>query len=390
VDVIDLLQKLGIEGQEIKGGTEYRARCPNHEEHQNGDKHPSWSIVIDPDHERYGLHHCWSCKFGGGPYNLAAHIWKCSVKEASEKLHDPTKVIEPPELIDIPKFKNGTSIVKSIFKLPDGVIVPNSVEEFPSIYRYYLKWRGIHDQSITKWGIGYAEQGKLARRIVFPVYTNGILTAYSAREVDFTPWIRDRANELKLNLILEKDSPFERYIRAVDLIYKKRPSQMINIIKEWISGPPPSRYLYNKIDYRYMTPSAEKDGSTVNSSLYGYDFIFPSNGPVTIVEGCMKAIIMDQYGWPNPIAIFGSSLTEERMVMLSHMDIIYCGFDPDPSGKTAWEQMAPDPNSTKYTSSDQILTLQGLTKLINLNLPVPPDKLSPKDNILIRKKYLGY
>lgn len=152
-------------------------QCPYH-----ADTTPSWRIRLT--HERYGQHHCFSCKAGGTLAELVAHIRKIDLESSIEWLDqfaDKTPVIE----VDL-----ADAISVEIVQPPKSFFVPSDVifhqlADWVTPAREYMQARGVSPAQVARYRIGYAVQGRLGGRIVIPTYTAGFrMGAYQAR--DFT------------------------------------------------------------------------------------------------------------------------------------------------------------------------------------------------------------
>lgn len=174
VDVAKLLSKLGIEAK-LDGG-EYLARCPGHK-----DAKPSWSI-----NRETGRHHCFACGFGGTPASLVIHV--LGVETLGWTRRDAWDWMTKHGLLE-GDGELGLA-VELYLRAPeprDRIVMPGSVRTGPlatwppSVARYVTD-RGITAQQVRSWNIGYALDGRLAGRIVFPVFgLKGELLSYSAR-----------------------------------------------------------------------------------------------------------------------------------------------------------------------------------------------------------------
>lgn len=174
VDIPALLRRLGIDARLSHG--EYHALCPSHT-----DKRPSWSI-----NARTGGHYCFSCGFGGGVAALVVRALEfdrvgLGYREAWDWMRREGLV----------KGSTGSALAVSLrlapthkraFEMPDGVVTGGPLSKWPAEARAYLEKRRIEGWQVTRWGLGYAEEGRLAGRVVFPVRSStGALLSYSAR-----------------------------------------------------------------------------------------------------------------------------------------------------------------------------------------------------------------
>lgn len=178
VDVVTLLRQLDIKTFE-KNGVMW-AKCPSPD---HNDRTPSWRMISDPDHDKFGQHRCYGCGFGGWPVHLVEAVLGCSREEAREWLRD---VSENPPVPFAVKVEFG--VVRSRFAFPRGVhTLP--LKEWPqAAYDYAVNTRGIAEWQIERWKVAFADgvydkdKNPLAGRIVFPVHNGkGVLIGYTGR-----------------------------------------------------------------------------------------------------------------------------------------------------------------------------------------------------------------
>ena len=176
VDVPGLLRRLGIVAE--RDGDQWRAPCPSP---VHDDEDPSWSMVDAPGTFRHGSHYCFGCALRGGPWELAAAVWRVTVSEAGSRMGFSGEG-GPPRLGH--GRRSGASLVRRQMWLPPGVVVPTTLPQWPSRFLDYLTGRDVTEDQVLRWGVGFAMSGKLRGRVVFPVRDfNGRLVNYSARAV---------------------------------------------------------------------------------------------------------------------------------------------------------------------------------------------------------------
>lgn len=172
VDVPRLLQALGV-GYEAKGARLW-SRCPNPE---HDDHDPSWFIWNSPGEDRHARHRCFGCGFHGGPVGLVAELLGLEHSKAKEWL-------ERGEL-DVPLLDVSVVMLepgRGRVRLPDGVVVGRGLDEWPTVARRYAEDRGLDDELVRRWRVGYALRGDLRGRLVLPVLgPGGKLVGYQGR-----------------------------------------------------------------------------------------------------------------------------------------------------------------------------------------------------------------
>lgn len=263
-----LLRHLGIRA--TKEHEVWKARCP-HPDHD--DSTPSWSIVDKPGDRLHGSHYCHGCKWGGGPWELAAVVWGVSANDAGERLQTiglgnsaPTTVADVPKVVVKDREPEGDEK----FELPFGVVIPGPSGKWFWPALDYLAKRGVSRERADYWGAGYAVKGRLWNRVVFPVWDlAGRLLNYSARALD----------------------------------------------------PTQSRYDTGK----------RRTGANPRRSIWG-EHRWQGTGVVTVAEGVFSALALEAAGAPNPCALLGSELTEEKALALSRFSAVIVASDPDPAG----------------------------------------------------------
>ena len=121
-----------------KRGKEYFAHCPSglHE-----DSDASWRMRSDPRSFRHAYHHCFSCKFGGGPVDLVMHLRKLRTRSVAwewiEKLF-----VEGSTEMAAPELLNWHLEYGKLFSIPDDVIF-DPIETWVGPAKSYTLSRGI-------------------------------------------------------------------------------------------------------------------------------------------------------------------------------------------------------------------------------------------------------
>jgi DNA primase len=170
-------------GNPYKSSREYLFRCPKCNHHKR-----KLSVNLDKN-----VFKCWICDYSGkNIFHLVrshgSHIdrqdWKkiANIVDFSEQEKDQHITVELP---------------KEFITLTGKNISPLSV-----LARNYLKERGITDEQLIWWKMGYCPDGKYANRIIIPSFNmGGELTYFISRSYD-SNWIK------YLNPPAEKDFIF--------------------------------------------------------------------------------------------------------------------------------------------------------------------------------------
>lgn len=275
IDVERLLAALGIKAE--RRGKQWVALCPGHVE-----KSPSWRIVDDPRSDRHGSHHCFSCGFGGGPWELVAHVRDVTTEEAGRWVRAEMLGERELEDDDVPAvvIRGKPPTIREMI-LPSGIAIPSlDGSEWFAPALEYLERRGVPAWQRERWHIGYATRGRCGMRVVVPVVTRGRLLTYVARA-----------------FVDEPGMP--RYDAG----------------KRTDPGCRPDAALFGEPGFE--VPDAEG-----------------RRGVCTVTEGVFKALAMERAGAPNPCAILGSqNLGPEKVALLASFRVILLAMDPDRAGE---------------------------------------------------------
>lgn len=181
IDVPRLLEKLKIVARPNRD--EFVALCPFHD-----DVSPSWSIQRST-----GNHHCFACGAGGPASTLVLHVLDAerlgwSRGDAWEWMRKQGCVVGEAEVaLDVELYLRLPEPRRS-FALPVSIRCGEPLSDWPTPARRYLESRNIEERQVRRWGIGYAVEGRLAGRIVFPVRSaDGRVLSYSARSFVGSP-----------------------------------------------------------------------------------------------------------------------------------------------------------------------------------------------------------
>lgn len=172
--LVELLREvLGEEKQHYESKGQISFDCPVCAEEKGLDKGDGKGN-FEINYFRH-VYKCWACGETHGTHGPLGKLFDQHGTKKQKKLYD---LVKPEEL----KIEDKKRIR---LKLPEGFMkFKDSNPRFiPHIEAYkYLASRGINDEMIEKYGIGYTVQGDFAYRIIVPSYDKeGILNYYVAR-----------------------------------------------------------------------------------------------------------------------------------------------------------------------------------------------------------------
>ena len=166
--LVELLEEvLGDHGLHYPNRGQISFKCPVCDDGRN--KHNLEVNYID------NVYKCWSCGDSEGTHGPLGRIFDRYGNKKQKKLYN---VFKPETVVKREKKKKT-------LKLPEGFTLFKDSSPVYPVRRQamnYLKSRGITDEMIEKFGIGFCDKGDHAGRIVIPSYnTNDELNYYIAR-----------------------------------------------------------------------------------------------------------------------------------------------------------------------------------------------------------------
>lgn len=150
-------------------------------------------------------------KKGFNPWNC----WVCNTKGSRlitlfKKVNaDNSKMQELKSLVKVYDYGNECGVSAETLCLPKEYSNILGNNDIIAKHAYsYLKRRGLTDNDIIKYNIGYCENGLYAKMIIIPSYdTNGNLNYFTARSFEKDPYVKYRNPSWSRDII-----PFEFFI----------------------------------------------------------------------------------------------------------------------------------------------------------------------------------
>lgn len=292
LDPEKLLQALGIAYK--RHGRKLKAKCPN-PDHQ--DDKPSWAIVDAPGSPEHAGHHCFACKFGGGPWELVQAVRGVDEEEAFAFVGSIVSGI-PRLPAQVPKIVIKPPEVRQEYVLPFGVKIPSiDGSSWPKPFAEYLERRGVTQEQTERWRIGFATSGRLKWRVVIPIHTRGRLVAHVARSI------------------------------------------------------------FDDGSVRYDMPRRGQPGALPSMALFGEPLLDPSLRVLSIVEGSFSMLAVERAGAPNPVALLGSDWSLEKAAILTAVgpdgrprwDHVIAATDPDMAGDRVARALSVSFRETRFS-----------------------------------------
>lgn len=293
-------------------GANFQALCPFH-----GENTPS--LVISPEKQ---IWHCFGCGKGGDLFSFLMEMEGLSFPESVRQLapkagvilkhQDPAISSKRNRLLDAIELS-----VKYYHHLLSSPIGKKALE--------YLKKRGLTDEVIEEWKLGYS-----------PDSWDALTSFLSTRPLEGNKFTY--AEMIEAGLALKKDGPTSKaYDRFRDRIMFPIWDASGNAVAFTARLNPEKEASGEKTGKYINSPqSALFDKSKI---LFGLDKAknhIKEKDLAIIVEGQMDVIACHQFGFKNTVASSGTALTAEQVTLLKRYtkNIALC-FDSDKAGQLA-------------------------------------------------------
>ncbi len=291
----------------VKAGVNFKAPCPFHNE-----KTPSF--MVSPSRQSW---HCFGCGEGGDIFTFVEKIEGVEFPEALKILAEKAGVVLK---YDNPKLRSEKDRIYEICEKATQFFTA-SLNNTGAVSEYLQK-RGLRDETIDEWRLGYAPDSwdslllflkkygyreqeiekagmilkgvkyhdRFRNRLMFPIFdNNGRAVAFSGRTMnDIIPSKTEKADSGK-------------YINS------------------------PETILYNKSRILYGLDKAKANIRKADK--------------VALVEGQMDVVLPWQDGVRNIVATSGTALTENHLLVLKRLtNNLVLAFDMDEAGARATEK----------------------------------------------------
>lgn len=303
---VDVVEVVGERVQLKKAGRNYSGLCPFHQE-----KTPSFTVSADKQ-----FYHCFGCGANGNALRFLMEYDKLPFPEAVEQLAGRLGIEVPREGADDPRAQQREK------KRKEGV---NLLELAASFYRErlkmqegqsaqrYLSGRGLSDEVIKTYGIGYAPAGWEALK-----------QQLSERGIG-------EPVQVEYGLLIHREDTGRTYDRFRDrVMFPIRDLRGRTIaFGGRVMGDDQPKYLNSP-----ETPVFHK-----GRELYGlYEARQASSKleQLVMVEGYMDVVALAQFDIHNAVATLGTATTEDHLTRLFRLvsRVVFC-FDGDRAGRQA-------------------------------------------------------
>jgi DNA primase len=295
---VNIVDVIGRTVQLKKSGSRWLGLCPFHNE-----KTPSFFVNEDMQNFK-----CFGCGASGDVISYVERKFNLSFMEAAERLANEYGFELPKGSLDVDsrktKYYDANRIAAAYFH--------NTMRQADNLGFKYMTGRGISPQTMTKFGIGYADErwDSLYEHLV----KNGVAV--------------DTAKELGL-VSTGKDRNYDRYRSRVMFPIINTRSKVVGFGGRVINPEDNPKYLN----------SAESKVFQKKNNLYGInitrDYIKNEDYAI-LVEGYMDAVSLYQHGICNVVASLGTALTPNQGSLLRrYSENVIIAYDSDTAGQTA-------------------------------------------------------
>ena len=300
VDIIDIISQYT---NLRKAGKNFMGRCPFHEE-----RTPSFSVS-----QEKGVYHCFGCGKSGNVFNFIMDIDNVSFFDAVRTLAERAGIQLQFNEEDY-EDRNQVELLYEINKRAGKYFYDNLLSHEGTYVREYLEQRGIKNDTITKFGLGFSLRANDALLNKFSeefkkedLISSGLVIKSNLNE------LRDRFRGRLMFPVISESG------RVVGF-GARRIFDDDNLEAKYINSPETKIYNKSKI-------------------LYGLNLAkskIKETGYALLVEGYMDLISLYQYGIQNVIASSGTSLTTLHVKILTrYTKEIVIVYDADLAGQNA-------------------------------------------------------
>ena len=302
---LDIVDVVGGYVRLQKAGRYFKAACPFHTE-----KTPSF--VVYPDRQSW---HCFgACGIGGDVISFVSRKENLDFGSALRLLADRAGV-------ELPTSGHNREQIKTLHDANDAAsLYYHSLLQTATGARAYLDERGLNNQAVNDFQIGFAPTGwdGLKTHLLSRGYAEGQL--------------------VEAGLLIEGDrGAYDRFRGRLMFPIRDERGRVTGFGGRILPDPNKDGQSSDE-GPKYMntpqTPIFDKGGT-----LYGLDRAkdaIRNAGTAVIVEGYMDVIAAHQHSFGNVVASMGTALTERQAIMIQRLgNHIILAMDSDEAGNTA-------------------------------------------------------
>ncbi|MFB0526697.1 MAG: DNA primase [bacterium] len=290
-----------------KTGSNFKALCPFHQE-----KTPSF--IVSPQKE---IFHCFGCGEGGNVFNFLMKHEKISFIEAVERLAERAGISLPKDRAGREEASRISQERKSLFEINRHAadFFHRCLKSSKSAQkaREYLKKRGLKEEIIDEFGLGYAPgtgrdllEAAIKKGYSKELLKNGGLITFSEKRNDYCDLFFDR-------IIFPISDAQSRIIAFGGRVLGER-------LPKYLNSPETAVFFKGK-------------------TLYALNLAKESiqkRNQVIVLEGYTDVLSCHQFGVENSVATLGTALTSDHVSIISrYAEEVVIVYDADTAGVKA-------------------------------------------------------
>src|SRR6266850_1017607 len=305
----DIVRVVGEYVRLKKSGQNFTGLCPFHAE-----KSPSFAV-----HPTKQIYHCFGCGVGGDVFKFVMEMEKCAFPEAIRIVAEKCGISIPRPKERSPeerKENQQRTVLVEMHREAQTFFVKQLEGTLEGkAARAYLEDRGLDQDTIARFGIGYAPSGgdSLLRHLK-PKYSDKLLGDSGLVSRD------QSAGRL-----------FDRFRRRITFPISNESGKIVAFGARALGDDMP-KYLNSPETPIYSKSNVLYHMDRAKEALRRQDFAI-------LVEGYMDAIAVARAGISNVVASCGTSLAEPQIKLLGRFTRrVIVNYDPDAAGQIATER----------------------------------------------------
>jgi DNA primase len=304
----DIVRVIGEYVQLKKAGQNFRGLCPFHSE-----KTASFNV-----HPTKQIYHCFGCGQGGDVFKFVMEMEKCAFPEAIRIVAEKCgiSIPRPKERSPQERRENQQRTVLVEIHREAQTFFVKQLEGTPEgrAARAYLEDRGLDQDTVERFGIGYAPSGgDLLLRHLRGKYPEQTL-------VESGLISRDQSGR-----------HFDRFRRRITFPIANESAKIVAFGARALGDDQP-KYLNSPETPIYSKSNVLYHLDRAKDALRRADF-------AVLVEGYMDAIAVARAGISNVVASCGTALAEPQIKLLGRFTKrVIVNYDPDTAGQAATER----------------------------------------------------
>ena len=297
---LDILEVVGGYVELTKAGKHYKARSPF-----TNEKTPSF--YVSPDR---GMYYCFSSQKGGDMFTFVQEMEGVDFKGALKILAEKAHVELVPE---DPKKRDARETQYALLEEATKYFFDNR-ESSNEITNYVLE-RGVNDDSIHTWRIGYAKDEWRALRTHLAQKGFSDEQMFKAGLIKQADGGKEPYDVFRDRVMFPLFDPSGRVIAFSGRTLKKEDG-----VPKYVNSPETELFQKSEVLYGY---------DKAKNGIRHYDFSL-------VVEGQFDVVLAHQAGYTNTVAVSGTALTPHHIMLLLRLSTnVVLALDSDRAGISA-------------------------------------------------------